>query len=227
MTTKKPRKTFFGIYLGDLRDFGHYMRQLWNESGFGRAFFDAKYERVDPWGYEASRYDELKRAMAAYGLQGRRARHLLDVGCGEGFLATHLRQHAERISLVDISAAAVERARARVETAGDDHVGDALSVLRELPSAEYDAIVVSELLYYLAPFPFSRYGRALRREVVRVLAPGGLLVLVHPYSALLHAAYRWDSSLVLRGHAHLKTRRSVTMLALEKCRPEKTVISAR
>lgn len=87
--------------------------------------------------------------MAAYGLQGRRARHLLDVGCGEGFLARHLRLHAERISLVDISAAAVERARARVEVAGEDHVGDALTVLRGLPSGEYDAIVISELLYWL------------------------------------------------------------------------------
>ncbi|MDC0723652.1 class I SAM-dependent methyltransferase [Nannocystis bainbridge] len=216
MTAKQPRKTFLGVYLGDLRDFGHYLRQLWNESGFGQAFFDAKYERVDPWGYAASRYDELKRAMAAYGLQGRRARHLLDVGCGEGFLARHLRAHGERISLVDISAAAVERARARVEVAGEDHVGDALTVLRGLRSGEYDAIVISELLYYLAPFPFSRYGRALRREVMRVLAPGGLLVLVHPYSALLHAAYRWHPGMALRAHARLKTRRSVTMLALEK-----------
>lgn len=215
MARKPPRKTIFGIYLGDLSDAREYARQLWDGSGFGKGFFDAKYARADPWGYTNNRYDELKRAMIRYPLHGRRYTHLLDLGAGEGFVAEHLLPHVDRVSLADISAAAVERGRVRVGVPGDDLVGDALSVVRGLPDAYCDLLVISELLYYLAPFPFSRYGRALRDEVVRVLAPGGRLVLLHPYP-WLHLPYRWSPQLEVVQGARLTARRSVSMLALDR-----------
>lgn len=218
MTSKlqrPPRKTFLGFYLGDLRDLGEYARQLWRGDGFGRTFFDAKYAAVDPWGYENSPYDELKRALVRYGLGGRRFEHLLDLGSGEGVVAKFVEDRAARISLADLSAVAVARARQRLQVPGDDHVGDALSLLRELPESYCDAIVISEMLYYLAPLPMTRYGRELRDQVVRVLAPGGRLVLLHPYG-WLHALYRRTSSLRVAARAELATRRKVSMLALDK-----------
>lgn len=180
-----------------------------------RRFFDAKYASVDPWGYENSPYDELKRAMIRYGLGGRHFAHLLDLGSGEGFVAQYVSSQADRISLADISAVAVARARQRLQAPGDDHVGDALSLMRELPDSYCDALVLSEILYYLTPWPMSRYGRELREQVVRVLAPGGRLVLLHPYG-WLHALYRWTPRLRVVVRAALKTRRRVSMLALDK-----------
>ncbi|GEM_PF-5229758 len=206
-----------GVYVGELDDLRRYVGRVFGrEEAFDRHFFDDKYQREDPFRYENSAYDELKRELVRFLLRGRRFRNLLDVGSGEGYLARHIRDNADTISLLDCSNAAVERARARVDIAGENLVGDACEMLARLPDGFCDAIVVSEMLYYVAPLPFNRYGRTLRREIVRVLEPGGRLVLVHPLGWWLHAAYRWDRRLAIVRRVTLKTYRSVEALALER-----------
>ena len=85
-----------------------------------------------------------------------------------------------------------------------------------VPDASVDAMVIAEILYYVAPVPFSRYGRALRDEVLRTLRPGGRLVLLHPYGPVLHAAYRHHAGFSVASEVVMKTTRSVEMLALTR-----------
>lgn len=214
---RDPRRRLLGVYVGDLSDYGRYAAALvGRKAPFGREFFEAKYERPDPFGYEGSGYDELKRNMVRYGLGGRRYRRLLDVGSGEGFLAAHVADRAERVDLLDCAAAAVARARARVRLAGEDLVGDAVEVLAALEAGSRDAIVVSEVLYYVALSPLAGYGRSLRDQLVRVLEPGGRLVLIHPVPWLLHRPYRRDRRLRLAARASLQTFRSVELVAFDR-----------
>lgn len=214
----RGRDHILGVYVGDLSDVGSYIKRvLGSDNAFGKAHFDAKYEYLDPFEYNGTPYHELERSLAAYGLGRMRPKHLLDVGCGEGQLAAHLRDRVERFTLVDISAEAVRRARERLgDDGGEDRPGDALEVLRGLPTGAYDAMIISEILYFAAPNPFSSYGRALHDEVVRVLAPNGRLILMHGSAAVVHLLYRLSPRFGSARRVALKTFRSVEMLALDR-----------
>ena len=214
----RGRDRIFGVYVGDLSDLGSYVKRLLGrDDAFGREHFDAKYEYLDPFEYNGTPYHELERSLAAYGLGNLKVKHLLDVGCGEGQMAAHLRDRVERITLVDISPEAVRRARERLgDDGGQDLPGDALDVLRGLPTGAYDAMIISEIMYFAAPNPFSAYGRALHDEVVRVLAPGGRLVLMHGSAAVVHLLYRLSPRFERARRVAMKTFRSVEMLALTR-----------
>jgi predicted TPR repeat methyltransferase len=102
---------------------------------------------------------------------------------------------------VDISSAAVERARARL------HANSAVVIERqalpgEMPSGPFDLVVASDVLYYLSEADVLASLRAL----AGVLAPGGRMVCVHygpPMGALLTGAevHRMLGSVTL-AHAH-------------------------
>ncbi len=213
----RGRDRILGVYVGDLADVTRYLLRLTGrEDAFDQRFFDEKYAWVDPFGYGGTPYDELRRSLVRYGLGLRRWGHLCELGAGEGFLALGYRDLCERATLNDLSAKALERARRQVGHAGDDLAGDAVESLRRLGDATVDAMVIAEILYYVAPVPFSRYGLALRREVARVLRPGGRLVLLHPFGPVLHAAYRHGRDFAVASRIELRTTRSVEMLALER-----------
>lgn len=205
------------MYLGDLDDLSRYLRRLvGREDAFNRAFFDAKYEWVDPFGYGGTPYDELRRTLVRYGLGLGHWPHILEVGAGEGFLAAGFGPLCDRASLNDLSATALGRARTLVDRPGDDLPGDAVESLRRVPEGDVDALVIAEILYYVAPIPFSRYGRALRDEVARALRKGGRLVLLHPFGPLLHAAYRLDGRFRVVTRVSLRETRALELLALER-----------
>jgi 2-polyprenyl-3-methyl-5-hydroxy-6-metoxy-1,4-benzoquinol methylase len=94
---------------------------------------------------------------------------ILDVGCGEGHLATWLCQDTERRYLgIDLSSVAVEQARARAPRGARFEAADAASFE---PREQFDIILLNEMLYYM-DYPeqiVERYGR--------FLAPGGALLI--------------------------------------------------
>jgi 2-polyprenyl-3-methyl-5-hydroxy-6-metoxy-1,4-benzoquinol methylase len=120
---------------------------------------DGKWEILSA-GVERLRYEALS-ARVLGGEQGSR-KAVLDLGCGDGVLRTHLPSElVESYTGVDWSEEAVAQAR----LAGHERTSfHAASVVDWEPDAAYDAIVFNEVLYYL-PDPVAvaeRYATHLR-----------------------------------------------------------------
>ena len=132
-------------------------------------------------------YDRLAgRALDAARPTDGGSTRVLEVGCGEGLLATAMHRVAATRGLqlsytgADLSAAALELARPLVT--GELLCGDATDMVACLAAATQDLVVVKNLLHHLDD------PAALVRECVRVLAPGGRLVVVE---ACLGAPQFW------------------------------------
>lgn len=97
-------------------------------------------------------------------------RRILDVGCGSGPLSAALRDRGALVAGLDLSAAMIELARARLGEDADLIVHD---VAEPLPYADatFDDVVASLVLHYLEDWtqPLA--------ELRRVLKPGGRLLL--------------------------------------------------
>ncbi|NUU17291.1 bifunctional PIG-L family deacetylase/class I SAM-dependent methyltransferase [Cellulomonas humilata] len=137
-----------------------------------REFFDATYDRHDdPWGYADRWYEERKRALTLAVLPDARYGRVLEVGCGIGVLTEQLAERADDLLAVDVSAAAVERARERVPGVRVE-VADIAS---GVPEGPFDLVVLSEVGYYLDRPSLARVLGELRGR----LAPGGTLLACH------------------------------------------------
>ena len=101
-------------------------------------------------------------------LSGKR---ILDIGCGPGTLARRLVDAGAAVTGIDPGAAALARARASVpEARFEAATGESLP----FPEASFDGAVMLNALHHV-PDPAAALG-----EAARVLAPGGLLVVVEP-----------------------------------------------
>lgn len=102
---------------------------------------------------------------------------MLDYGCGAGaYAALHAAQHGHRVTAIDISPVAIERARQAAERKGvadhiDFRVEDAEAL--ELESGCFDLVCGLGVIHHLELVP------ALR-EVARVTRPSGQAVFVEP-----------------------------------------------
>jgi SAM-dependent methyltransferase len=117
--------------------------------------------RVNPWLADVAEPLEPGRA--------------LDLGCGEGGDTVWLADHGWRVTAVDISPTALERAAAAAEAAGvaariDFQRHD---LLQSFPDGEFDLVSAQ---FLQSPLDFDR-DTVLRRAVAAV-APGGLLIVV-------------------------------------------------
>jgi SAM-dependent methyltransferase len=162
-------------------------------------YFGYKHREVDPWAYASSPYEQGKYARTLSLIEGRPYARALDVGCSEGVFTRMLaeRARAREVVGVDISGAAIRRARARCRDL--PHVRfERRNVFHAPPPGTFDLIVCAEMLYYAglrAP--------AVARRLADALAPGGRIVLVHPLprAEALHAPFRATPGLVLRAEA--------------------------
>lgn len=94
----------------------------------------------------------------------------LELGCGVGLGAAHLRERGLDVLAVDAEPEAVARTRERV---GDDpRVEVREAMMQDLPlgAAQFDAIVAGFSLFFLSPADFAAFWPRL----VRSLKPGGL-----------------------------------------------------
>lgn len=106
----------------------------------------------------------LPRAVA------RTPRNVLDVGCGEGRFCRMLRQHGIETTGIDPTTALIEAARAR-DTQGVYMLGSAESLPFE--NGRFDLVVS-----YLSLIDIPDMNAAIR-EMARVLAPGGTLLIAN------------------------------------------------
>lgn len=99
--------------------------------------------------------------------------HVLEIGTGKGRFLTLLAGHARRITTVDTDASQQRAARLHVPTAGRGHIRYAVHNAEQLPwlDASFGSAVSVNTFHHL------ERPRAVLNEMLRVLKPGGKLVL--------------------------------------------------
>jgi 2-polyprenyl-6-hydroxyphenyl methylase/3-demethylubiquinone-9 3-methyltransferase len=114
-------------------------------------------------------------------------RRLLDLGCGKGRFAVHLRARGAEVVGLDLSAAMLARG------GGPDRVRGSA---RRLPfaAAAFDGVLAVEVLEHVAP----RGLDAVLDEVSRVLRPGGTVAIVDKNAGALDARRPWLPSLAVK-----------------------------
>ena len=135
---------------------------------------------------------------------------ILEVGCGDGSFTRNLAEHSSRVTAVDISASQIERnARAHPEIQFLQH-----DVAQPFPFANgaFDVIWCSEVLEHLFDPGFAV------REMQRVVAPGGRLLVTVPYHGVfkdvLIALFKWDEHFSpTNPHIRFFTRKTLSQLA--------------
>ncbi len=97
-----------------------------------------------------------------------------DLGCGEGYLALEASGWASRVLAVDVSEQSLARAKALAEAKGAKNISYRRGDIEDLPleTGSVDVALLSQALHH-AKEP----ARAIR-EAVRILAPGGILLLL-------------------------------------------------
>ncbi|MGX1755406.1 class I SAM-dependent methyltransferase [Streptomyces lydicus] len=162
-------------------------------------YFDWWHRRPDPWGLAVDDYEQFKYATTLRQLPRRPYRRILDVGCSEGAFTHRLAAAFPQAEItgVDISERALARARAfaagRASVSGRAAPASGsvrsprfvpspqfvrLNILAAPPKDRFDLVFCAELLYYLGRH---RHLRRACAHLTRAVAPGGLLVLVHPW----------------------------------------------
>ena len=107
------------------------------------------------------------------------ARHVLDVGCGTGYLLRQLGAHLpEAVELVGIDAAPGMIAVAEARAGGDRRLRFAVGVAERLPLRDE----VFDLVVSTTSFDHWADQQAGLHECARVLTPGGQLVLTDLFS---------------------------------------------
>jgi 2-polyprenyl-3-methyl-5-hydroxy-6-metoxy-1,4-benzoquinol methylase len=120
---------------------------------------------ADPWNVNIHYDGKLDQCVPS------NAASVLEVGCGDGFLAARLSRRVPRVVAVDVDEPVLERAKQRFPDAPVAwRHGDILALADEL--GEFDAVVSNATLHHL---PDTRAALSCLRSLVR---PSGTLALV-------------------------------------------------
>lgn len=137
--------------------------------------FEATFRRDDdPWATFADADEALKRDAILHAAGAAPLGRLLELGAGNGSNSVALARRALRLDATEGTVAGV-RLTARALGASPRARAVRLALPARFPRAEYDGVVVAELLYYLQPHAMAQ----VARDVARALRPGGRLVLAH------------------------------------------------
>ena len=136
--------------------------------------FDALYRGdPDPWDMETSAYEAAKYDATLGALARPRYGAALEVGCSIGVLTARLAARCDRVLALDVSGAALSRARARPGTGNVEW--RRAEVPADWPRGRYDLVVLSEVLYFLEPDEV----RTVAALVARDLAADGEAIVVN------------------------------------------------
>jgi SAM-dependent methyltransferase len=142
----------------------------------------------DPWDHGGRFYEHRKYALTAAILDAERYESIFEPGCATGILTEMLAPRATRYLATDRHPRAVEVTRARL--AQLEHVRVEQGELpRDWPAEHFDAIVLSEVLYYLDEEAVA----AVLDRAASSLPPGAELVAVHYRPLVADHALRGDA----------------------------------
>lgn len=140
------------------------------------AFWNSYFATEDPWKY-GSLYEQEKYQRQLEILPAGSIGRALELACAEGHFTRQLAPRVGHLTATDISAIAIERARARcsdqpnVEFSVLDFAADTLP-------GEMDLIFCSEVLYYLDDLAELR---RIAKKFAAALAPGGSFISAHAF----------------------------------------------
>ena len=154
-----------------------------------------------PWAPDAQViYEHYHRYLWARPLVA--GRRVLDLASGEGFGAALLADSAAAVTGVDIDARTIEHSRANYVAANLDFETGSATDLSAFDDGAFGAVVAFEMIEHVAD-----HERVLA-EIVRVLAPGGLVVMSTPE----RQAYSDERGFVNPYHEHELTQDEFTAL---------------
>lgn len=160
------RADFLEHFAGDKEFF------MIEDHALGAEFFDAAYERHDdPWGLATRWYETRKRAILLASLPQQWYERALEIGSSIGVTTEALADRTTSLLSVDVSTAAVQRARQRV---GEKATIEVRDVTHDFPAGEFDLVVLSEVGYY-----FGAGLTAVLASIEAALAAHGTLVACH------------------------------------------------
>ncbi|MFB9968444.1 class I SAM-dependent methyltransferase [Sinosporangium siamense] len=145
-----------------------------------RRYFNWWHRTPDPWHLSVSPYERDKYHATLRQVPERSYSRILDAGCSEGtftHLAAGAHPGAETIG-IDISERALARARAARPVGDGGPRFIAGDLLNPPDLGRFDLVFCAETLYYLGRDDRLRLASRRLRDL---LAPGGVLVLVHPW----------------------------------------------
>ncbi len=140
-----------------------------------KSYFDAVYgDRLDPWGFESTWYEERKRAITLAALPKARYERAFEPGCAIGVLTRELASRCDEVVAWDVHPAVVDECARRC--ADVDHVDVTVGAIPDRwPAGRFDLVVLSEVAYYL-----DRNGlEALAAHLRGSSAANGTVVAVH------------------------------------------------
>ncbi|POG53721.1 class I SAM-dependent methyltransferase [Haloferax marisrubri] len=151
--------------------------------GWNADYFDDEFDEPDPWDFDSSTYEQRK-----YRRQNRVVEShvgspdsILEIGCAEGVHSELLLERFPDADLhgIDISEAAVERARERTDTdRATFFAGEASAYLDSLDE-EFDVVVWSETIYYMGDTMSVPEFHRFLDVVAGLLAPDGVLCMAN------------------------------------------------
>ena len=146
-----------------------------------RTFFDSLWNQGDYWELETSAFEQARYARLMELLRDRRYARTLEIGCGAGAFTTLLAEVSDRVVALDVSPAAIERARAR--RTGDGVEFRVANVMEAAPEEDgpWDLIVMNETIYYIG-WLYSFFDVSwLAHRLFTVTSAGGRVLMANTF----------------------------------------------
>ena len=129
---------------------------------------------TDPWSFATSEYERAKYLVTLAALSKQHYSSALEVGCSIGVFTLQLADRCHHLLAVDAAAAPLAQARLRCAGLPGVEINQGF-IPSQWPDAEFDLILLSEIIYYLSPDDIAR----LSEHIERTLLSAGEIVLVN------------------------------------------------
>lgn len=187
-------------------------RQEYASPAGRRLYWEEIYKTPDPWAY-GSAYEQLKYRRTLELVPDGSVARAVELACSEGRFTEMLAARVERLTAIDISATALDRARTRCRSLANVDFKHLDFFLEELPG-DLDLLVCSEALYHLAD---RAQLATVATKLAASLARGGRLLTAN--LLLLKddpSRSGFDSEMPFGGKVIAETLATVPELALER-----------